>query len=145
MLARLLWQRSQSTRSDLSKRRILAGTRIALALMLVQSVVGALLRHKLVTVEWHLLVGGLAVLAVLISAAAVLYDPGAVQAERRAARWVMAITLVQVSLGTAIFVMILVGLPPLSLWLAATIAHVTIGTAAAVALVAFIRQLQQAD
>jgi len=144
VLARLVWLRSQSTQLDLLKPWTLVGARIALALMLVQIVVGALLRHKLVTVEWHLLVGGLAVLAVLIPAAAVLYDPRAVHAERRAARWVMAITLGQVSLGTAVFVMVLVGLPPLLLWLAGTIAHVTIGTATALALVAFIRQLQRA-
>ncbi len=130
---------SSSARDAAWVRRV---AQIGLALMVLQVTVGAMLRHQLVTVEWHMLTGGLAVLMVLIAAGAVIYSADVPESHRRAARWTIAVTLGQVALGVTVFVLIVMGAPSTSAWLASTIAHVTGGTATMLVLLVFLAVLR---
>jgi hypothetical protein len=111
--------------------------RLAFGMVLVQIAVGALLRHGLIGLVWHLLVGGLALAALLLPAVIVTQDDSAHRVERRAAQWVIAAAIVEVCLGAAVFLMIVLGPPSVGAWLAATIAHVTVGTLTLLASAAF--------
>jgi hypothetical protein len=102
--------------------------RSAVLLFGAQVAIGALLRHQQIGVTPHLFVGGLAVLALLAPAAAVLQDPVASPEGRRSARWAVAAVIVQVVLGAAVLLMIAVGPPSITAWLAVTVGHVTVGT-----------------
>ncbi len=102
--------------------------RIGFGLVLLQIALGALLRHQLIGLTWHLLAGGLAALAVLVPAVAVRQEASARTEERRAAKWAIASLLVQVSLGVAVLLMILIGTANVQVWLATTIAHVAVGS-----------------
>jgi hypothetical protein len=133
---------SASARDAAWVRRV---AQTGLALMVLQVAVGAMLRHQLVTVEWHMLTGGLGVLMVLVAAGAVVYNADAPESHRRAARWTIAVTLAQVALGATVFVLIVMGAPSTSAWLASTIAHVTGGTVTMLVLLAFIVALRSAD
>ena len=101
---------------------------VAFGLVSAQVAAGALLRHQQISLVTHLLLGGIAVLTLLVPAAATLQDPAASMAARSAARWAIAAVITQVALGVAVLIMILVGPPSLLAWLGATIAHVTVGT-----------------
>jgi len=105
-----------------------ASAQLAFGLVAAQVVVGALLRHQQIGLVWHLMVGGLAVLALLAPAVAVLQDATTPIAVRRAARWAITAVVVQIVLGAAVLLMIVIGPPSVAVWLAATIAHVTVGT-----------------
>ena len=115
--------------------------RIGLGLVLLQIALGALLRHHLIGLTWHLLAGGLTALAILVPAVAIVQDPSAPIEPRRAARWAIASLLAQVSLGVAVFFMILVGTATVELWLATTIAHVTVGSLTLLAAAWLVRAL----
>jgi hypothetical protein len=107
--------------------------RIGFVLLLVQIALGALVRHQLMPVVGHLLLGGLAALAILVPAVATTQDSLATANERLAARWAIASLLVQVSLGVASLFMILIGTPNTLIWLATTASHVVVGSLTLVA------------
>jgi hypothetical protein len=101
---------------------------VAFGVVSAQVAVGTLLRHQLTGLTSHLAVGGVAVLALLTPAVAILQDPSAPEDQRRAARLAITAVLVQVGLGATVLLMILIGAPSVTAWLLATIAHVTVGT-----------------
>ena len=141
-VAAALAARASLSATARERRWVRRVAQIGLALMVLQVAVGALLRHQLVTVEWHMLTGGLAVLVVLVAAAAVVYNADAPESHRRAARWTIAITLGQVALGAAVFTLVVTGTPSTAAWLASTIAHVMGGTATMLVLLAFVAVLR---
>jgi hypothetical protein len=120
-------------------RWIVLLARAAVLLVMAQVVIGAALRHQLISTEWHLLFAGLAGLAALVPAVTIVNDPAAAAHTRRAARWTIAAIVVQVSLGVLVFVMMLVGPPSVMAWLTITVAHVTVGTLTLLATAAFAR------
>jgi hypothetical protein len=103
-----------------------AAARVGFVLLLVQIALGALLRHHLISIVWHVFTGGLAALAILVPAVAITQD-APLSGERHAARWAITSVLVQVSLGVAVLFMILVGTPGVLAWVATTVSHVVIG------------------
>jgi hypothetical protein len=107
--------------------------------MLIQVAVGALLRHQLIALPWHLLFGGAAVLLVLITALPTTQSAGSTPAEKRIAQSAIASIIAQVVLGAAIFAMILIGVENLAVWLSVTVAHVVMGTVTLVATSALAR------
>lgn len=106
---------------------------LACGLVGAQVVVGALLRHQLIGLTWHLLVGGLAALALLTPSMAMLQVSDLPAGERRAARGAIAAVVVQVALGVAVWLMMLAQPPGAAVWLAATVAHVAVGTVTLIA------------
>jgi hypothetical protein len=116
--------------------------RLGFALLLLQIALGALLRHHLISVVWHLLTGGLAALAILVPAVATTQEPSAMRDERFAARWAIALVLVQVSLGIGVLLMILVGTPNAFIWLVTTASHVVAGSLTLLAAAALVRVLR---
>ena len=128
--ARLTHHTSTRWRTSKSRARTWKAVvaRIGFVLVLLQIALGALLRHQLIGLTWHLLAGGLAALAVLVPAVAVRQESSARIEERRAAKWAIASLLVQVSLGVAVLLMILIGTSNVQVWLATTIAHVAVGS-----------------
>ena len=110
-----------------------AAARLAFVLMLLQIVLGALLRHHLIGLAWHLLGGGLAALATLVAAVAVAQDPSATAVERRAAAWAIESVLVQVTLGLGVLALIFISTPNAQVWLFMTIAHVVVASLTLVA------------
>ena len=107
--------------------------RLGLLLMLLQAALGALLRHRLIGLEWHLLAGGFAALAVLVPAVAVIQDEAATTGEKTAARWAIGTLVLQVTLGVGVLSMILGGTANAPLWLLTTITHVVAGSLALIA------------
>ena len=99
-----------------------------LILLLVQIALGALVRHHLMPVFWHVLIGGLAAIGILVPAVATTQEPSTTGDVRRAARWAIASLLVQVSLGLAVLFMILAGPPSTLAWLAGSVSHVVAGS-----------------
>jgi heme A synthase len=99
-------------------------SRLGFVLLLLQIALGALVRHQLMPIVWHVLVGGLAALAILVPAVAITYEPFATRDAQVAARWAIASILVQVSLGIGVLLMILVGTPDALSWLVTTGSHV---------------------
>jgi len=103
-------------------------SRIGFSLIFVQLAAGAALRHHVIGLPWHLFIGGLATLAVLGSAVPATQDAEMTLAEKRAATSVIAVIVVQVSLGTAVLFMMLLGPPNAVSWITATLAHVVVGS-----------------
>jgi hypothetical protein len=97
-------------------------------LLILQIALGALVRHHLIGYGLHLLVAGLAAVAVLVPAVAVGQDAGATAVLKRAASLAIASLLVQLSLGIAVLFMILTGTANVYGWLLTTVAHVVAGT-----------------
>jgi hypothetical protein len=102
--------------------------RLGFALLLLQIALGALVRHQLMPVVWHMLVGGLAAVAILVPAVAITQDASSTPDEKRAARWAIASLLAQVSLGVGVLFMIMLGTPNPLLWVATTVSHVVVGS-----------------
>jgi len=119
-------------------------SRIGFSLIFVQLAAGAALRHHVIGLPWHLFVGGLATLAVLSSAVPTTQDEQMTKAEKRAATSVIAAILVQVSLGTAVLFMILLGPPNAASWIIATVAHVVVGSLTLLAVARFMSLLEGA-
>lgn len=111
--------------------------RVGSTLLLLQIALGALVRHHVLGLPWHFLVGGLAATAVLAPAVAVLQDEAALIVQKRAARWAIAALLTQVLLGAALVLMVAGGTDNASMWLAGMNAHVLVGTLALLAAAAF--------
>jgi hypothetical protein len=97
-------------------------------LLILQIALGALVRHHLIGYGLHLLVAGLAAVAILVPAVAIGQDAGATAVLKRAARLAITALLVQLSLGVAVLFMILTGTANVYAWLLATVAHVVAGT-----------------
>jgi hypothetical protein len=119
-----------------------AAARLGFVLLLLQIALGALLRHHLVSVLWHLLTGGLAAVAILVPAVAVTQEPSATDDQRRAARWAIASVLVQVSLGLGALFMILLGTSNVVIWLGTTMLHVVGGSVTLLAATGLTRALR---
>jgi hypothetical protein len=102
--------------------------RVGSVMLLLQLALAALVRHHLVGLAWHVLVGGLAATAVLVPAVAVTQDEAALVVEKRAARWAIAALLAQAFLGAALLLMVAAGTENVSMWLAAMNAHVLVAT-----------------
>ena len=113
-------------RGGLSWQASIAGAGVLL--LILQIALGALVRHHLIGYGLHLLVGGLAAVAVLVPAVAVGQDAGATAVLKRAASLAIASLLVQLSLGIAVLFMILTGTANVYGWLLTTVAHVVAGT-----------------
>ena len=119
-------------------RWLLVSAQLAVGLVCAQVAVGAMLRHQQIGLSSHLFIGGLAVLALLAPAVAVLQDAATPAVERRAAHLAITTAIVQVALGGAVLLMIVIGPPSVASWLVATVAHVTVGTLTLVAAVRFL-------
>ena len=104
-----------------------------LMLLSIQVVLGALLRHHLVSVFWHLLVAGLAALAVLVPAVTVAQDSRSLPIERRASRWAVNSIVAQSGLGVAVLILMMTGSPNPRVWVFATVTHVVLGSVTLVA------------
>lgn len=119
-------------------------SRVGFSLILVQVAAGAALRHHLIGLAWHLFIGGVATMAVLGSAVPLTQDQQATLPEKRAARAAIAAILAQVSLGTAVLFMILMGPPNADTWITATVAHVVLGSLTLLAVCRFMCLLRGA-
>jgi hypothetical protein len=102
--------------------------RIGFVLVFVQVAVGAALRHHLATLTWHLVIAGLAAMAVLASAVLTIQHQSAPIADKQAARSAIAAIVVQASLGVAVLFMMLIGPPNAGTWIGITVAHVVFGS-----------------
>jgi len=111
--------------------------RLGSVLLLLQIALGALVRHHVVGLAWHFLVAGLAAIAVLVPAVAVMHDDGALVVQKRSARWAIAALLTQALLGAALVLMVAAGTDNASMWLACINAHVLVGTLALLAAATF--------
>jgi hypothetical protein len=107
------------------------------ALLLFQIAFAAFVRHHVVGLAWHFLVGGVAATAILVPAVAVTQDESAFIAEKRAARWAIAALLTQALLGVALLMMVAAGTDNVPLWRATMNAHVLVGTLTVLAAAAF--------
>jgi hypothetical protein len=108
-----------------SWKAYVAGT--GFLLLCVQAVIGAFLRHQLVSLSWHVLVAGLAALTILVPAVAIAQDSRSSPAEKRASTWAISSVLVQVALGVVILVMMMLDSANAGVWLVATVTHVVVG------------------
>ena len=107
--------------------------RLGFVLLLIQIALGALVRHQLMPVVWHVIAAGLAAIAILMPAVSITQEALATSDERLAAKWAIASLLVQVSLGVAVLFMILIGTPNALIWLVTTASHVVVGSLTLVA------------
>jgi hypothetical protein len=105
-----------------------ASAQLALVAVLIQVGAGALVRHQLVTLPWHLLLGGIAALLILVAAVPTAQDPDSPAVARRVARSAITTLVAQVCLGAAIFVFILIGAESAGVWIGLTTAHVVMGS-----------------
>jgi hypothetical protein len=129
-----------SSRTSRTRKALVA--RVGFGLVFVQVAAGAALRQHVIGLPWHLCVGGLATLAVLGSAFAVVHDEeDTTTSEQRAARSAIAMLLVQVSLGVTVLFMILLGPPNAGSWIGITVAHVVVGSLTLLAVSTFARVL----
>ena len=97
-------------------------------LVLLQTLLGASYRHKLIGVIPHL-AGAMAVaLASLIGAMLVFHRCPKQPSLRSAAKWLMAAVLAQVTLGIVAFAMQLLGLASAAALVVATTSHVIVGS-----------------
>lgn len=119
-------------------------SRAGFSLIIVQLAAGAALRHHLIDLPWHLFVGGLATMAVLGCAVPTTQHQQATAAEKRAAGAVIAAILGQVSLGIAVWFMILMGPPHALSWITTTSAHVVGGSLTLLAVGRFTWLLREA-
>jgi len=94
----------------------------------IQVVLGALLRHQLVSLSWHLLGAGLAAACILGAAVAVAQDSRATDVEKRASTWAITSVLVQAGLGVAILIMMMIGTAHADVWLLTTVTHVVVAS-----------------
>lgn len=123
------------------KARVVAwktlAARAGSALLLFQIALAALVRHHVVGLAWHFLVGGAAAIAILVPAVVVTQDESAFIAEKRVARWAIAALLTQALLGVALLLMVAAGTDNVSLWRATMNAHVLVGTLTLLAAASF--------
>jgi hypothetical protein len=137
-------RRTRTDRADPARRWTAFLSRVGFSLILVQLAAGAALRHHVIGLPWHLFIGGLATMAVLGSAVPTTQDRQATLAEKRAAASAIAAILMQVSLGTAVLFMMLMGPPDAFTWIGTTVAHVVVGSLTLLAVTGFMGLLRGA-
>ena len=108
--------------------RISVLAQVGFVLTVVQVGAGAALRHHLIGLAWHILIGGLAAMTVLGAAAATLQHQTTSSAEKQAAKSAVAAIVAQASLGVAVLFMILIGPPNAGTWIGVTVGHVVVGS-----------------
>ena len=111
----------------------LIAARLAFVAMLIQVAAGALLRHRLIELPWHVLFGGVAALLLLVAAVPSAQEATRPASQRRAARMAIAALLTQVGLGVSLYVMLLIGSDNAPAWIGLTTGHVVMGTLTLVA------------
>ena len=111
-----------------SHRWIAIVARIGFSLVMVQVAVGAALRHHLIALTWHLVIGGLAAMAVLAVGVATIQDQSSTVAEKQTARSAVAAIVTQASLGVVVLFMMLIGPPNAGTWIVITVGHVVVGS-----------------
>jgi len=97
--------------------------------VLLQIVMGALYRHQILGVMWHMLGAMMVAILTLVLSVVLLQHFADQQQLKSAATWLISAVLAQVCLGVATFLMILLGagnIPPF-VWLAT--GHLTVGAA----------------
>ena len=112
-------------------------------LLLLQTLLGAAYRHKLIGVIPHLAGAMIVSLAALIGATLVLNRCPEHRELRSAAKWLMAAVLAQVVLGVAAFAMQLLGLASTIALVIATASHVVGGSLTLAAGIAFAMRVQR--
>jgi heme A synthase len=105
--------------------------------VLAQITLGALYRHNLISFILHVATAMVVALLALILSSVVLQHYPRPASLRRAAATLIATVLVQVSLGIASLVMLLLNFIATGYFIAATIAHVTVGAATLAASIFF--------
>jgi hypothetical protein len=100
--------------------------RIGFVLVFAQVAAGAALRHHLIGVAWHLVIGGLAAMTVLGAGAAAVQH----QITPIAAKQAIAAIALQAFLGVAVLYMVLLGPPSAGTWIAVSVGHVVVGSVA---------------
>jgi hypothetical protein len=115
---------------------------LGLILMVLQAAIGAMLRHQLTSLGWHVLLAGLASIAVLVPAVSILQRAEHDRRTLVCASLAIAATVTQVLLGTGVFVLMVTGNPTVTLWVSATATHIAFGTLTVVASAIFAAALR---
>jgi hypothetical protein len=115
---------------------------LGLILMVLQAAIGAMLRHQLSSLGWHVLLAGLAGLAVLVPAVSTLQSAAHGRRTLVCAAFAIAATVTQVMLGTGVFVLMATSNPTVTLWVSTTAAHIVFGTLTVVATAMFAAALR---
>ena len=115
---------------------------LGLILMVLQAAIGAMLRHQLSSLGWHVLLAGLASIAVLVPAVSTLQRAAHDRRTLVCAALAIAATVTQVTLGIGVFVLMVTGNPTVTQWASTTSAHVVFGTLTVVATAAFAAALR---
>lgn len=142
MLAVASSPRATGPSTDVRVRWTAIVARLGLILMLLQAAIGAMLRHQLTSLGWHVLVAGLASIAVLVPAVSTLQMASQDKRTLACAVFAIAATVTQVILGTGVLVMMLSANPSVALWVSTTVAHVVAGTLTLVATAMFAAALR---
>lgn len=106
---------------------------LGLILMVLQAAIGAMLRHQLTSLGWHVLLAGLASIAVLVPAVSTLQRAAHDRRTLVCAALAIAATVTQVTLGTGVFALMVAGNPTVTQWVSTTVAHIVFGTLTVVA------------
>jgi heme a synthase len=112
-------------------------------LVLVQIVLGAMYRHKLTSVFWHMGGAMLVSLATLVASMVVMQQYPEHRALRGSAIALMSVVLVQVTLGVAAFTMELLEMENAVVLNIATVSHVVVGNLTLAASLIFAMQVQR--
>ena len=115
---------------------------LGLVLMVLQALIGAMLRHHLTSLGWHVLLAGLASIAVLVPAVSTLQRAAQDQRTLVCAALAIAATVTQVTLGTGVFVLMVTGNPTVTQWVSTTVAHIVFATLTVVTTAVFAAALR---
>jgi hypothetical protein len=115
---------------------------LGLILMVLQAAIGAMLRHQLSSLGWHVLLAGLASIAVLVPAVSTLQRAAHDRRTLVCAALAIAATVTQVTLGICVFVLMVTGNPTVTEWVSTTVAHIVFGTLTVVATAIFAAALR---
>ena len=115
---------------------------LGLILMVLQAAIGAMLRHQLTSLGWHVLLAGLASIAVLVPAVSTLQRAEHDRRTLVCASLAIGATVTQVMLGTGVFALMVAGNPTVTLWVSTTAVHIVFGTLTVVATAAFAAALR---
>jgi hypothetical protein len=115
---------------------------LGLILMVLQAAIGAMLRHQLTSLGWHVLLAGIASIAVLVPAVSTLQRAEHDRRTLVCASLAIAATVTQVMLGTGVFALMVAGNPTVTLWVSTTTAHIVFGTLTVVATAVFAAALR---
>ena len=142
----LVGSRTWETSETVDDRTVPLLRPLALAgppLVLLQTLLGALYRHKLAGVIPHLAGAMIVALTALVAVTLVFQRCPASHPLRSGAKWLMAAVLSQVGLGVAAFAIQLLGVASTGVLVTATTSHVVVGSVTMSASVAFAMQVQR--